>query len=112
MFKGRGSLFFRVAGGMLCICVSGWGQDNNARLVGTGQAAPGTLLAKATLTVQGPSVGQEVVIETDAQGRYEASGLAAGKYAVRVTAAGYESQVREGLELTTGRLMVANFVLE
>ena len=112
MFKGRGSLFFRVAGGMLCICVSGWGQDNNARLVGTVQAVSGTPLAKATLTVQGPSVGQEVVIETDAQGRYEAPGLATGKYELRVTATGYANQVRQNLELGAGQTVVADFLLD
>ncbi|MBI4460467.1 MAG: TonB-dependent receptor [Acidobacteria bacterium] len=111
MVSERGSLFFWIAGWVLCIGVVGWAQAG-ARLAGSVQSASGAALAKATLTVRGPSGIQEAVIETDAQGRYETAELAAGKYEVKATAGGYAEQVRQDVELEAGQTATVNFLLE
>ncbi|MBI4458892.1 MAG: TonB-dependent receptor, partial [Acidobacteria bacterium] len=68
-------------------------------------------MAKAAVTLQNPVSG-EMVVQTDAEGRYEAQGLVPAAYRVAVSLAGFATQSRSGVEVAAGQSLEADFLLE
>lgn len=70
--------------------------------------ATGASLPGANVVVVGTQQGAI----TDAEGRYEITGLEPGRYAVRATFIGYSSQTREGIQVRDGEATTVDFSLE
>ena len=82
-------------------------QARTGRIEGTiTDAASGQPIDEATVTVD----GTQIVILTDATGRYLLNGVPAGEQTVRVRVLGYATQERQ-VTITAGRVTVADFAL-
>ena len=66
----------------------------------------------ATVTVSSPALIQTAVVTTGPEGRYRATRLPTGTYAVRVSMDGFKTRELTGIELSVGRVLVINPALE
>jgi hypothetical protein len=101
MTLNRVVLIFSLA---LLLCVSLVAQTTGT-LRGTVYDPSGALVPKATVTATGPN-NLVKVAETDDNGTFSFAGLPAGKYTVRVMAAGFTLVEKTDLDLSAGRALV------
>jgi len=66
----------------------------------------------ATVTIHRIETGALRILVTDTGGRYVAADLAPGAYAVQAELSGFQTDVRNGIELTVGREAVVDFILK
>ena len=97
---------------LLCLSLQTSAQDNDARLAGTVRSQSGARLGLVSVLVDDPASGVRRTLQTDSEGHYHAPGLPPGNYRVTVSLSGFFTQVREGVELATGQVAEANFLLE
>jgi iron complex outermembrane receptor protein len=102
VFKRHGQVSIAIA--FLLLCAAG---RTPLRAQGGGAALAGTILDQAGKTVQGASVviksdstADSRTVESDADGHFSATGLAAGTYNVEVTAPGFARNIRLGVPLS------------
>jgi hypothetical protein len=86
--------------------------QGNATIVGvitdaSGAAAPGS---RVTLLNEGTGLRESAT--SDSAGRYNFSRLAVGNYRIEVSAAGFKTDTRPGINLTAEQVLTANFTLE
>ena len=73
--------------------------QNMGSLQGTVSDTKGALIAKATVTVRDSS-GHTKTVTTDAQGHFDVSGLAPGKYSVVAVAPGFSAVIQNGVAVS------------
>jgi hypothetical protein len=71
----------------------------------------GAAVRGAQVILHNMDTGAERTLTTGADGRYIAPSLAAGRYSVLITAKGFGSQQRSGVELTVGHVNAVNVAL-
>ena len=79
-----------------------FGQSPNATFSGQVVDDTGGVLPGATVTLRDAAAGRERVAITDTAGRFSIAGLAPGRYALKVTLAGFETLEREAVDVDGG----------
>src|SRR5262245_27427044 len=77
-------------------------------LLGTVVDDQGLALPGATVTLTNVETGWTRTVVTDAQGRYRASALPPGVYAIRAELAGFTTALRDRVPLTIGQELTIN----
>src|SRR6266576_3914952 len=88
-----------------------WPQTQLATIFGTITDATGAAISGAQVTILNQSTGLKRDAPTDSTGQYHIAGLPTGTYSVRVEKEGFQSQVREGIALTSASEIVMNLSL-
>lgn len=81
------TLFFALATAVMS--VSGWAQAVSGNIAGTVQDATGALVPSAKITITDLYRGTVYNLESSSDGNYSQTHLLAGRYAVRIQAAGF-----------------------
>ena len=87
-------------------------QVTTGTIAGTVRDSSGAVVPGASVTLKNVDTGASRKVPTDASGRYSAPQLSLGRYEVAVEAAGFQSSIRTGLELTVGREATVDFTLQ
>ena len=106
MTRPGGPFFGRAVAGLMLLAVSCSG---SSRVTGRVTKIEDGPLAGARVTVDGVRVHQEIV--TDASGRFDLAGVAAGAYTLTAALPGYATDARRDLVVARGATVTADFVL-
>ncbi len=85
-----------------------WPQTQLATVFGTIIDASGAVISGAQITILNQSTGLKRNASTDLTGQYHIAGLPTGNYSVRVEEEGFQTQVREGIALTSASEIMMN----
>ena len=83
-------------------------QTQLATVFGTVTDPSGAVIPGAQITIANQSTGWKRDTVTDTAGEYHLAGLPTGHYSLRIEKAGFQSQVREGVELTSAAEVMIN----
>ena len=102
--------------GTLVVCLFFCGgviqaQVTTGTILGAVTDASGAVVPGATVTIRNVETGISRTLTTDSAGRYTAPQLALGRYDVTAEAAGFQTMVRQGIELTVGRQAAVDFAM-
>src|SRR6266571_9215476 len=86
-------------------------QTQLATVFGTIMDASGAVISGAQITILNQSTGLKRNASTDLTGQYHIAGLPTGNYSVRVEKEGFQTQVREGIALTSASEIIMNMSL-
>src|SRR5215469_16374703 len=78
-----------------------WSQTQLSTVFGTITDATGAAISEAHVTILNQSTGLKRETPTDLTGQYRIAGLPTGNYSVRVEKEGFQTQIREGIALTS-----------
>jgi len=92
--------------------VSAWSQTQLATVFGTVSDPTGAVIAGADVTVSSTSTGIQREGLTDLKGEYRVAGLPQGTYAVRAEKEKFQTQVLEGIALSSGASIAINLSLK
>jgi hypothetical protein len=81
-----------------------WAQAPTGEFTGTVTDPSGAVVSGATVTVTNPATNFQRAVKTSASGLYVLSALPPGIYTIRAEMAGFQTQVRSGLELQVGQI--------
>jgi hypothetical protein len=96
---------------VLCVIVPAWAQDTGV-LSGTVTDSSGAVVVDAQVTAVNVATNFETATVTNSEGLYRIPFLRPGTYRVRISASGFKSFVRQGLELRVGETIPINAVME
>lgn len=99
---------------LVVVSFSAWmsyGQVTTGTIMGTVADSTGAVLPAAEVVILNEDTGISRTIQTTAAGRYSAPSLPPGRYRVTASLAGFQTQVRSGIQLTVGREAMVNFEL-
>src|ERR1700676_1274285 len=109
-------LFVRIGIGIFfgCVvfCLHADAQVSEARLTGVVTDASGAIVPGAQISITNASTGTTRDLISNQSGLYNAPGLPAGNYTVKISAPGFETELRTGITLTTGAEQVLNITLK
>jgi len=88
------------------------GQSPTGSISGDVSDASGAVVPGANVTVTDVAKGISRVLTTDTAGRYQAPGLIPGNYQVQVQMEGFETAIRQGIQLTVGMDAVIHLTLQ
>lgn len=78
-----------------------WPQTQLATAFGTITDTSGAVISGAQVTILNQSTGLKRDAPTDLTGQYHIAGLPTGNYSLRVEKVGFQTQIREGIVLTS-----------
>jgi len=107
----RAAILLLVSFPLLCATLA-TAQTVGASLQGVITDASGAALPNAQIIVLNVSTGATRELSTDAAGRYRVPILPPGDYEVHVTAAGFQTMVRRGIQLAVGQTAVVDLALD
>ena len=81
--------------------VGAWAQTQLATVFGTITDPSGAVVPGVSVTIFSQGTGLKRSALTDTAGEYRFAGLPTGNYSLRMEKTGFQSQVREGVELTS-----------
>src|SRR5580698_6321171 len=81
------------------MAVSAWSQTQLATVSGTITDTSGAVVPGVSVTIVSQGTGLKRRVLTDTAGEYRFAGLPTGNYSLRIEKPGFQSQVREGIEL-------------
>src|SRR5205823_13747593 len=87
-------------------------QVTKATILGTVTDSTGAIVPGISITIRNVETGITRAVTTDEQGRYRATQLVVGHYEVAAEAAGFQTLVRSGIELTVGREATLDLTLQ
>ena len=90
--------------------VPAWAQ-NTGDVLGTVSDTTGAVLPGVEVTVTHVDTGISRTIISDDEGRYQVSNLSLGYYEITGSLPGFQTAVRDGIEITIGRRAVVNLTL-
>lgn len=93
---GRRTLIFLV---LSCVSLTVHAQSTSASMTGFVTDASGAVVPNATVTITNLASGVSTTAHTNGAGLYLVSGLLPGTYRATVTAKGFKSDVRDGIQL-------------
>src|SRR5580704_1687217 len=88
--------------------VGAWSQTQLATVSGTIADASGAVVPGVSVTIFSPVTGLKRSALTDTVGEYRFAGLPTGSYSLRIEKAGFQSQVREEVELASAASATIN----
>ena len=86
-------------------------QTQLATVFGTVTDGSGAVISAAQVTILNDSTGLKRDASTDVTGQFRIAGLPTGNYSIRVEKEGFQTQVREGISLTSASEMMINLSL-
>ena len=93
------------------LALPGHSQITTGTISGRVSDSTGGVLPGAEVLVLNEDTGISRAIQVNTAGRYSASLLISGRYRVTVSLAGFQTEIRSGIQLTVGREAVVNFEL-
>ncbi|HET8548322.1 MAG TPA: carboxypeptidase regulatory-like domain-containing protein [Bryobacteraceae bacterium] len=87
-------------------------QTVGASLSGTVHDPSGAVIPRADIEITNTGTAATRVLKTDEQGRYRDPALVPGDYELRVSAPGFQTLVRRGIQLTVGQDGIVDVTLE
>jgi hypothetical protein len=81
--------------------VGAWPQTQLATVLGTVTDPSGAVVPGVSVTIVSRSTGLKRSTPTDTAGDYRFAGLPTGTYSLRIAKTGFQSQIRDGVELTS-----------
>jgi outer membrane receptor protein involved in Fe transport len=97
----------------LALLVAGaFAQETTGGLQGTVKDQSGAVVSHAQVVVTGASLVGKKEAETDSSGYYRFANLPPGTYTLTITAKGFSTMKREGLDIQVGHLPSVDFKLE
>ena len=108
-FSSRACL--RLVLSLVLLPSSAWPQTEVATIFGTVTDPSGAVIPGAEVTIGNQSTRLKRNSFTDSTGQYHIAGLPMGNYSVRVQKEGFQTQVREGITLTSAYSLTMNFSL-
>jgi Carboxypeptidase regulatory-like domain/TonB dependent receptor len=98
---------------VLTLLVAGaFAQETTGGLQGTVKDQSGAVVSHAQVVVTGPSLVGKKEVETDGSGYYRFANLPPGTYTLTITAKGFSTMKREGLDIQVGHLPSVDVKLE
>lgn len=94
------------------LSVPAYAQVAGATLSGTVTDASGAVVPQAQISIKNVGTGISTVAPTNADGLYSVPNLLPGSYDVTVSAHGFKTEVRSGINLTVGAQQVLNIALQ
>jgi hypothetical protein len=88
--------------------VAAWSQTQLATVSGTITDASGAVVPSASVTIASQATGLKRSALTDTAGQYRFAGLPIGNYSLRIEKTGFQSQVREGVDLASAAEVTIN----
>ena len=99
-------------GGLLVLsAVLAFGQGRTASIRGVVTDSSSAIVPGAHVSVKNTQTGVTVNPVTDTDGRYVAANLPIGQYEVQIQAQGFQTAVRQGINLTVGEQLDVNVAL-
>jgi len=96
----------------LLVCTHGFAQETTGGLQGTVKDPSGAVVSRAQIVLTGSSLIGEKSVETDNTGSYHFANLPPGTYSMTVTAKGFNTVKRAGLNIEVGHLPTMDITLE
>lgn len=93
------------------VLLPAWAQVDTGTILGTVRDASGSVMGKATVSLQNEGTGATQTMSTSEGGQYTFSPLRVGAYSVTVQAPGFESQKKNGIQLDIQQQAVIDFSL-
>ena len=84
----------------------------SVQIQGVVQDSSGAVVPGAQITVRNVATGVERNVETNAEGRYRALGLAPGEYEITVAMSGFATMLHRGIAVEVGDTATINITLE
>src|SRR5579863_5079515 len=81
-------------------------------MLGTVHDSSGAVVAGAQVTITDIATGISRVVPTDGNGSYSAANLLPGTYSITVSAAGFATEERSGVDMTVGSQILINVKLK
>jgi hypothetical protein len=91
--------------------VGAWSQTQLAAVSGTITDPSGAVVPGVSVSIVNQSTGLKRSVLSDTAGEYRFAGLPTGTYSIRMEKPGFQSQIREGVELTSAAEVVINAAL-
>jgi TonB-dependent Receptor Plug Domain. len=91
--------------------VCAWSQTQLATVFGAINDPTGAVIPGTHVTIVNQSTGLKRSTLTDTTGQYRLAGLPTGNYALRTEKEGFQTQIREGIELTSASEVMINLLL-
>ena len=88
-----------------------WAQTQLSTVFGTITDSSGAVLSAAQVTILNQSTGLQRNAASDSTGQYHIAGVPSGNYSVRVEKEGFQTEVREGVGVTTASEIMMNLSL-
>jgi hypothetical protein len=85
------------------------GVGSSGEITGTVTDSSGAVLPKVTVKVVDTQTGLRRTVVSNATGEYQVAGLSPSTYEVGVELPGFASEVREGVTLAVGQILIADF---
>jgi hypothetical protein len=96
---------------LLSLSGCAWAQTQLATVFGTVNDPSGAVVPDARITIINRSTGLKRDAVTDVAGQYRLAGLPTGNYALRTEKEGFQTQVRESVELTSASEVMISLLL-
>lgn len=93
------------------VLLPSWAQVDTGTILGTVRDASGSVMGRATVSLQNEGTGATQTMSTSEGGQFTFSPLRVGAYSVTVQAPGFESQKKNGIQLDIQQQAVINFSL-
>jgi hypothetical protein len=87
-------------------------QVTTGTITGTVTDSSGAAVAEASVQIENTGTAVSQTLNTDGQGRYNATNLAVGTYKVTASKPGFATVVRTGVNLTVGSSLLEDFTLQ
>jgi hypothetical protein len=88
--------------------VGAWSQTQLATVSGTITDASGAVVPGVSVTIVSPGTGLKRSALSDTDGEYRFAGLPTGDYSLRIEKTGFQSEIREGVELISAAEVMIN----
>jgi hypothetical protein len=105
-FSSRARLLLVLSLAFPPICA--WSQTQLATVSGTITDPSGAVVPGVSVTIVSQGTGLKRNAPTDMAGEYRFAGLPTGNYSLRIERTGFQSQIREGVELTSAAEVMIN----
>jgi hypothetical protein len=90
------------------ISVTAWPQTQLATLSGAITDPSGAVVPGVSVTIVSQGTGLKRSVLTGTAGEYRFAGLPVGRYSIRMEKPGFQSQIREGVDVTSAAEMMVN----
>ena len=106
----RAAVFLAIAG--IIVAIPAHAQVAGATLTGTIKDPAGRVIPQAAIVITNEATGIATKIATNSDGIYTAGNLLPGDYTISISAPGFNTEERTGIELTVGGQQVLDMALK